>query len=109
MKTFSGYVELMIERLVLDQLLVVLSKEEGFEKIPNLPWCFGPMLKTLRLILAASKSDSLYSTQVHGWTLLCLPPGEWPELRLLLKLSLSRGVLPMTRVRIRASVRVFMF
>ena len=57
MKTFSGYVELMIERLVRDQLLVVLSKEEGFEKIPNLPWCFGPMLKTLRLILAASKSD----------------------------------------------------
>ena len=36
MKTFSGYVELMIERLVLDQLLVVLSKEEGFEKTPNL-------------------------------------------------------------------------
>ena len=40
MKTFSGYVELVIERFVLDQLLVVLSKEEGFEMIPKLPLVF---------------------------------------------------------------------
>ena len=37
MKTFSANVELVIERFVLDQVLVVLSKEEGFEMIPNLP------------------------------------------------------------------------
>ena len=91
MKTFSGYVELVIERFVLDQVLVVLSKEEGFEMIPKLPLVFRAMLKTQRLILAASKSDSLYSTQVHGWTFLCLPQGEWPELRPLLKLPPSRG------------------
>ena len=38
MKTFSGYVELVIERFVLDQLLVVLieSKEEIFLR------CFCP-------------------------------------------------------------------
>ena len=30
MKTFSGYVESVIERFVLDQLLVVLSPRKGF-------------------------------------------------------------------------------